>query len=183
MRQPHVAPGGDGRQDEPVALGRSGLGVGVAALLAELVALTAVARLGGLAAVPYLVLLPLGTAALLLFHFGSVVHLERDALVVVTRGRRQSYAWSDVLEVSWRHEGGWSGSGPVLRTRGGAYDQPGPNMPAQVAQLPIFGRRARRTAVVALRAATLRHGVPYSEHLERDIAFGRRRPRLPSDDG
>lgn len=140
MGQPDVVRGG-GRDPEPVVLGRSGVTVGVAALLAELLVIIVAARLGGLAAAAYPLLLALGTAALLVVHFGSLVRLEDDALVVVTRGRRRRYAWSDALEVSWRHEGGWGGSGPVLRTRGGAYDHPGPNMPAQVARLPIFGAR------------------------------------------
>lgn len=51
--------------------------------------------------------------------------------------------------------------------RGGPYDQPGPNIPAQVAHLPIFGCAAQRAANAALRAAAQQHGVRFSDAMER----------------
>ena len=109
---------------------------------------------------------------------GEVLVLTGDAMVVHSRGRQVSYAWLDVLEVSWRAGGLGSRPGPVLRVRGGTFAQPGPNFPGQVAHLSVFGRRAGAHARARLRQAAEAHGVPYTEDLERVLAKGRR-ARLP----
>ena len=168
-----------GPEAEVVVLGRAGDGLGVALAAIGTLGIVLAVAYGLVAAVAYPLLLVGGSAYGLVVRYGSVVRLEEHDLVVVQRGREVRYPWADVLEVSWRQDRG--GSGPVLRTRGGAYDSPGPNLPEQVAQLPVYGRRAQAAAVAALRAACERHGVRYDGEMERDIALGRRRPRLPSD--
>lgn len=115
-------------------------------------------------------------------HRLDTVRLEPEAVVVVTRGGETAYAWADVLEVSWQGPS-WpsAGGGPVLRLRGGPFDTPGPNAPAQVAHLPIFGRAASRHAVGLLQGAAAAHQVPYTEKLVELINSGKRMPRLPSE--
>jgi hypothetical protein len=97
---------------------------------------------------------------------------------------RRRYAWSDVLEVSWI--GGTrlmsaSLSGPMLRTRGGAYDEPGPNHPARVGSIPIYGRPANEEAAELLRVAAEQHGIPFTPDQTRLVNTGKRPGRQPTD--
>ncbi|GAB3458713.1 hypothetical protein AB1207_09400 [Kineococcus endophyticus] len=84
--------------------------------------------------------------------------------------------------MSWT-SGTWPnlGSGPVLRVKGGPYDDPGPNVPAQVAQLALFGRRDTRRAARALAQAAADHGVPFTPGLVELVNSGKRSPRLPGE--
>ncbi|NAZ74338.1 hypothetical protein GTQ99_02715 [Kineococcus sp. T13] len=118
----------------------------------------------------------------LLRHRLDTVRLEDGAIVVLTRRGRTTYAWADVLEVSWR-AASWpyAGGGPVLRIRGGPFDEPGPNAPAQIAHLPVFGRSASQEAVGSLQQAAKAHGVPYTPKLMELIGTGKRMPRLPGE--
>ncbi|MEZ0494356.1 hypothetical protein AB2L28_19135 [Kineococcus sp. TBRC 1896] len=115
-------------------------------------------------------------------HRGDVVVLAPDALVVRNRDGEHRFAWDDVLEVSWS-SGSWPalGGGPVLRTRGGPYDEPGPNSPAQVAQLALFGRRGTRRAARAVADVAAQHGVPFTPGLLDLVQRGKRSPRLPGE--
>lgn len=115
-------------------------------------------------------------------HRADVVELAPDALVVRTRDGERRFAWEDVLEVSWT-SGAWPnvGSGPVLRIKGGPYDAPGPNSPAQVAQLALFGRRDTRRAAKALADAAADQGVPFTPGLVELVNSGKRSPRLPGE--
>ena len=124
-----------------VVIGRAGVRTGYAMLLGG-IALIALAVTHGLSGtlLYYLVLLTGATAWQLFVRGGEQVLLEPDALVVVKAGRHRRYAWSDVLEMAWRKHGTlWVGPGPVVRVRGGPFDEPGPNLPAQIASLPVFG--------------------------------------------
>lgn len=115
-------------------------------------------------------------------HRLDTVRLEERAIVVVTRRGEKTYAWADVLEVSWQGSSWpYTGSGPVLRLRGGPFDTPGPNAPAQIAHLPVFGAVASRQAVDLLRAAATAHQVPYTAKLMELINTGKRMPRLPGE--
>ncbi|MBB2903099.1 hypothetical protein FHR75_003941 [Kineococcus radiotolerans] len=114
-------------------------------------------------------------------HRLDTVRLEEEVIVVVTRRGEKTYAWADVLEVSWQGSWPYAGSGPVLRLRGGPFDTPGPNAPAQIAHLPIFGRAASRQAVDLLRRAAAAHQVPYTAKLIELINTGKRMPRLPGE--
>ncbi|WP_432511808.1 hypothetical protein [Kineococcus sp. SYSU DK001] len=167
-------------------LGPGGLrpGLGVAGLLAAAAAAAAwwaPAGPGGFL-VGYLALGAAVTAWTVVRHRGDRVRLEDDAVVVVHRGTSTAYPWAEVLEASWSRAS-WPlpGSGPVLRVRGGAYDEPGPNSPAQVASLPLFGRRAGTRARRDFEAAALAHGVPFTPGLVELIGSGRRGPRLPGE--
>jgi hypothetical protein len=163
-----------------VVLGRSGVRTGCVLLAVGVSLVVLFVGAGLVAALTYPVLITGATAWQLLVRGGDTVRLEADALVVVSGRRRTCYAWSDVLEVAWRRHGDfWVGPGPVVRVRGGPYDQPGPNFPSQVASLPVFGHRAGAAAEAALAAAARRHGVRFDPDMERDIATGRRRPQDP----
>ncbi|MGI4893919.1 MAG: hypothetical protein ACRYF3_02265 [Janthinobacterium lividum] len=65
--------------------------------------------------------------------------------------------------------------------RGGPFDTPGPNSPGQIAQLPVFGRRASRDAVRRVQEAAAVHAVPYTAGLIELINSGKRMPRLPGE--
>jgi len=129
-----------------------------------------------------LVLAAAGVLYAVLRHRLDTVRLEEDEVVVLTRRGRTVYSWDDVLEVSWQASSWpYTGSGPVLRLRGGPFDEPGPNAPGQVAHLPIFGRVASRQAVSHLEDAASAHGVPYTAKLIELINTGKRMPRLPGE--
>ncbi|WP_380170042.1 hypothetical protein ACFEMC_13110 [Kineococcus sp. DHX-1] len=117
----------------------------------------------------------------LLRHRGDTVTLTESSIVVRSRGGETSWAWGDVLEVSWS-TGTWPSpaTGPVLRVKGGAYDDPGPNVPAQVASLALFGR-AQRDAAAALRTVAEQRGVPFTPGLVELVNSGKRSPRLPGE--
>jgi len=72
-------------------------------------------------------------------------------------------------------------SGPVLRVRGGPWDEPGPNLPGRVASLLLFGRSANEEAARQLADSAKRHGVPFTPGLLKVINTGQRRPRLPGE--
>ncbi|PRY11803.1 hypothetical protein [Kineococcus rhizosphaerae] len=115
-------------------------------------------------------------------HRGDVVRLTAEAVVVESRGSTTTYPWSQVLEASWGPTT-WraSGSGPVLRVKGGAFDEPGPNTPVQVAALPLFGRGAERNAVRTFREFAEAKGVVFTPKLVELLAQGERRSRLPGE--
>jgi Zn-dependent protease with chaperone function len=165
---------------ETVVLGRRHRGLGL--LLAGLELFLAL----GLPGAPNLFLLGLAALTIvgLVMHFRTVVRLEPAALVVVSAKGTRCYGWSDLLEASWVGGAGsmnaWSG--PVLRVRGGAYDEPGPNLPSRVASLLIFGRKANNEAARQVADAARQHGVPYTPDLLKLINSGRRRPRLPGEE-
>ncbi len=171
----------DGRDaDRGVVIGRSGVLTGYVLLLVEVAFIAFAATSGLSAALGYPMLMTGATAWLLFVRGGDEVRLAADALVVKSRGQQIRYVWSEVLEVAWRKQGTFLvGPGPVLRVSGGAFDEPGPNMPAQVASLAIFSRRANAAAEDALRSAACRRGVRFDPNMERDIALGKRRPQDP----
>lgn len=110
------------------------------------------------------------------------VHFGDDALVVTTRAGVERYAWDDVLELSWSPtDFPRTGSGPVVRVRGGSFDVPGPTAPLQIAALPIWGRHRRAQAREQVRRAAAQHGIPFTDGLVQLIASGRRSPRLPGE--
>lgn len=112
----------------------------------------------------------------------DAVRFDDDALVVVTRAGEEAYAWADVLEVSWSPlDFPRTGSGPVLRVRGGSFDVPGPTAPLQVAAVPLWGRHRRAAAREQVRRAAARHGIPYTEGLVQLIGSGKRLARLPGE--
>jgi hypothetical protein len=115
-------------------------------------------------------------------HRGDTVTLMDEAVVVRSRGAQTVWPWEQVLEVSWS-SATWpySGSGPVLRVKGGAYDDPGPNVPAQVASLPLFGAREQQAAVRAFRSVAEERGLVFTPGLVDLITSGKRRPRLPGE--
>lgn len=161
--------------EETVVIGRRHWAIGLLVLSLELALAVGFGDL-------FLLGLALATAGLLV-HFRTVVRLEGDALVVVsTRGTRR-YPWSEILEVSWMPGSGFMNawSGPVLRVKGGAWDEPGPNLPGRVASLLLFGRSANKEAADQLADTAGRHGVPYTADLLKLINSGRRRPRLPGE--
>ena len=163
-----------------VVIGRSGVRTGYVLLFVGVAFIAFAATAGFVGALGYPVLVTGATAWQLFVRGGDEVRLETDALVVKSGRRYTRYAWHEVLELAWRKHGSFFvGPGPVLRVRGGAFDEPGPNLPAQVASLAIFGRRGNQAAEEALRTAAERHGVRFDPHMERDIALGRRRPQDP----
>jgi hypothetical protein len=169
--------------DDAVALGAAGLRTG--ALVALSLALLAGAVVWLTREPSILVLYPafgaLWIAGVLLTRRRDTVVLCEDALVVRSRGSERRYPWGDVLELSWRGAT-WPyfGGGPLARVRGGPWDVPGPNAPAVLATLAVFGQRGRDAAVAALRAAAERHGVPYTDDLAWREGTGRRpRPGGP----
>lgn len=166
--------------DREVVLGRAGVRTGYALMVFGL-ALTPLLVAAGSVVAVYSFGLAAATAWQLFARGGEQVALTSDGLVVSGGGRvRARYAWADVLEVSWRRHGSfWVGPGPVLRVTGGPFDEPGPNMPAQVASLPVFGHRAGAAAEASLRSAVQARGIRFDPDMERDIATGRRRPQDP----
>lgn len=115
-------------------------------------------------------------------HRLDTVRLGPGSMVVVSGDGETAYPWEDVLEVSWSTTAWpYGGSGPVLRLRGGPYEVPGPNAPAQVAQLPVFGRAAVQDAVRSLEEASRARGIPYTPKLLELINSGKRMPRLPGE--
>lgn len=114
-------------------------------------------------------------------HRADTVTVTDSSIVVRSPGGETTWAWRDVLEVSWS-TGTWPspGTGPVLRVKGGAYDDPGPNVPTQIASLALFGR-AQREAVAALRERAEAHGVPFTPGLVELVNSGKRSPRLPGE--
>lgn len=174
-----------GDEAEATVLGGSGTKAGVAVLAAQLLLVVVLVALdrASVGAVLVLLLPAVALAWTLLFKSRDVVRLEPDALVVdPARGEPRRYAWEDILEVSWRPAPRLgSMCGPVLRIRGGAYDAPGPNFPAPVAALSIFGAGAQREAVEALRKAARKHDVPHDDDMQVDISRGKRSPRLPDE--
>ncbi|NAZ83693.1 hypothetical protein GTR02_17920 [Kineococcus sp. R8] len=173
-------------QEEAPTLGARGTrrGLALAGLLLGLLALDVWWR--GERVAPVLVAY-VGAAAVCIVHTVvrhrlDTVRLERESIVVLTRAGERAYAWADVLEVSWSTPSrSFGGSGPVLRLRGGPFDVPGPNAPAQVAHLPVFGRRATQEAVALLRRVTESHGLTYTPGLVELIDTGKRMPRLPGE--
>ena len=163
-------------------LGRRGWLVGLLVLCVELAAASVPLLVGGSLAL-YPLLLAVATGVGLIVHCRNAVRLEPDALVVVSTGASRRYPWADVLEASWTRGTGFMGawSGPVLRVRGGPYDEPGPNLPGQVASLVLFGRRANEEAERHLAEAATSHGVAYTPDLVKLINTGQRRPRLPGE--
>lgn len=164
----------------PVVLGIAGRRAGYRLLTAGALMIVVGVWFRAYSLLPGALFFTVPTAWLLLVRSGDVVRLQDDALVVFTAGRERRYPWSDVLEISWARP--VVGPGPMLRVRGGPYDQPGPNIPAQVARLPIFGRGAQRAANAALGAAAQQQGIRFSDTMERNIATDKRRPRLPGED-
>ncbi len=165
--------------EETVVIGRRHWAIGLLMLSLELALAVGFGGFPNL----FLLFLALLTAGGLLVHFRTVVRLEGDALVVVsTRGNRR-YPWSEILEVSWMAGSGFMNawSGPVLRVKGGAWDEPGPNLPGRVASLLLFGRSANKEAADQLADTARRHGLPYTADLLKLINSGRRRPRLPGE--
>lgn len=164
---------------EKVVLGRRGWGFGLLLAGVEL------AFAFGVPGPPDLFLLFLSvlTIAGLVAHFRTVVQLEPGTLVVVSPRGTRNYPWPDILEASWVRGAGFMGawSGPVLRVSGGAYDEPGPNLPGRVASVLIFGRKANEEAAQHVADAARRHGVPYTPDLLKLINSGRRRPQLPGE--
>jgi len=115
-------------------------------------------------------------------HRLDTVRLEEEAVVVVTKQGETVYPWADVLEVSWQGSTWpYTGSGPVLRLRGGPFDVPGPNAPGQIARLPVFGGAASGRATAALESVCAARGVPYTPKLMELISTGKRMPRLPGE--
>jgi hypothetical protein len=164
---------------ETIVIGRRRWAIGLVVLGVEL-------ALGlGLPGSPNLFTLFLAvlTAGGLVAHFRTVVRLETDALVVVSTRGTKRYLWPEILETSWIGGTGlmdaWSG--PVLRVRGGAWDEPGPNLPSRVASLLLFGRSANEEAARQLADSARRHGVPFTPGLLKLINTGQRRPRLPGE--
>ncbi|WP_380157756.1 hypothetical protein [Kineococcus sp. R86509] len=175
-------------EEEPVVLGAVGIR---RAVVTAVGALVVVGVLGwwnpwGVAGVVgyvggYVVLAALCVVWSVLVHRADRVRLEAEAVVVVRRSGETSYPWAEVLEVSWSTTTWpYAGSGPVLRLRGGAYDTPGPNAPAQIASLPVFGRGAAESVALLRRAAEV-HGVTYTPKLLELITTGKRSPRLPGE--
>lgn len=163
-------------------LGRRGLRGALLLLAAEIAFIVALRLLfhWRVDAVSLFWLLP--TAIGVAVHYRTVIRLEPDALVIVSSRRTQRFLWSDVLETSWfRGSGMWQWSGPVIRVRGGAYDEPGPNVPAQVGSVLLLSRRANKEAADQLAEAAERQGVPFTPNLQQLINSGKRRPRLPGE--
>ncbi|WP_380171972.1 hypothetical protein ACFEMC_22205 [Kineococcus sp. DHX-1] len=97
-------------------------------------------------------------------------------------GVEKHYPWADVLELSWSAPH-WlmSGSGPVARVRGNAYDTPGPTSPAQLAAVLLAGHDHRLWGRKQVRRAAARHGIPFTDDLVTLVGSGRRPARLPGE--
>ena len=87
------------------------------------------------------------------FYGRNAILADDEGLIVVTRGRaRRSFAWSEVSSASWAEEMFWFSPGPsiagrlVVAPRGGRWDTPGPNSPAEVGRVFLVLPRHRREA-------------------------------------
>lgn len=167
---------------DSAVIGRRGWPLGLAIFIGEMVLALSPMRDGGSPSVFWL-LIAAGTGVGLVAHYRTVVRLETDAMAVVSPRRTRRYAWEDILETSWERGSGFLGawSGPVLRLRGGPWDEPGPNLPSRVASLVLLGKKANREAADRLADAAAQHGVTFTPDLVRLINTGRRRPQLPGD--
>lgn len=127
------------------------------------------------------VVFAIATAVCLYLHHRTIIRLEDDALVVVSVRGTKRFAWKDILEVSWVRGSSFVGSGPVLRVKGGPYEEPGPNLPAKVGSVLLFSKRSNREAAEVLAGAAASHGIPFTADLQRLINQGKRRPRLSGE--
>lgn len=114
---------------------------------------------------------------------GDEVDFTADALVVRFRtGRERRFPWEDVLELSWSSPLlSTTGSGPVARVRGNAFDSPGPTSPTRLAAVLLVGQENRRWGREQVRRAAARHRIPFSDDLIADADSGRRKARLPGE--
>jgi hypothetical protein len=107
------------------------------------------------------------------------VSLTEAGMTVRKRDGERFFAADDILEATWG-TAGLLQTGPVLRTvTGSSIAGPTPTFPAAVAALFLPARDQRATFT----SWCEQHDIPYSAHLQRDIARGRRRARLPGDAG
>jgi len=114
---------------------------------------------------------------------GDQVDFTPDALVVRSRtGQEKRYLWPDVLELSWSSPH-WAntGSGPVARVRGSAFDTPGPTTPAQLGVVLLVGHDHRAWGRQRVRRVAALHDIPFSDDLITMINIGRRPARLPGE--
>lgn len=126
--------------------------------------------------------LAVATAFSVAIHYRTVVRIESDALAIISARGARRIPWSEVLELSWFSSTGASrASGPVVRVRGGPYDEPRPNLPAQVGSVLLMNRRTNREAAHLLSIAAEEHGIPFTPNLLQLISSGKRRPRLPGE--
>ena len=114
---------------------------------------------------------------------GDQIDFTDEALVARFRnGREKHYPWSDVLELSWSSPH-WAntGSGPVARVRGSAFDSPGPTSPTQLGAVLLAGHENRLWGRQQVRRAAAAHGIPFTDDLITAINSGRRKARLPGE--
>jgi hypothetical protein len=140
---------------------------------AVLCAATVVAR--SLGSDAWILGLSAAAALVLAVRRGTVVHLTADAIVVDSKGKQRVFPWNTILEASWAYQS-YGHYGPLLRVRGGAFDEPGPVMPAVVGSIFL----PPKSAAQAFAAACAAHGVPYTPNLVRVLQQGRS-PRLATD--
>ncbi|MFI7586745.1 hypothetical protein ACIB24_06680 [Spongisporangium articulatum] len=103
--------------------------------------------------------------AVVVHRFDVVVIDDRGITVERTRDP-VTYAWADILEVGWAGSGaGWPmiAAGLMIRPKGGRFAIPGPNAPARIGPLAVFGRAAHRNARAVLRAECRGRGVPFED--------------------
>lgn len=163
-------PEGTGSSSERAPVTRIGrdhswIGVALVGICVAFAIVTAALReLEALSATIYAVTISLSGAYVIVAHRHQTVMIDDRGLTVETARGDTTYLWADLLEVAWvgsllpNH-----GPGLVVRLRGGPWDIPGPNVPAQVATLPVFGREGHRRAKEALRQACHKHGVLFAE--------------------
>ncbi|MEV4346406.1 hypothetical protein AB0J83_18210 [Actinoplanes sp. NPDC049596] len=85
----------------------------------------------------------------------AVLADDQGILIRNRRGLRRSYDWSQIERMGWVSAPGW-GATLTVYPRGGPYDVPGPNSPAEVAG--IWPKR-RSTTPDPLPGLRDRHGI------------------------
>jgi hypothetical protein len=114
---------------------------------------------------------------------GDQIDFTDEALVVRFRNSQERrYPWSDVMELSWSSPH-WAntGSGPVARVRGSAFDTPGPTSPAQLGAVLLAGHENRLWGRQQVQRAAAAHGIPFTDDLITVINSGQRKARLPGE--
>lgn len=181
-RDPADSTGPDGLPPEDLTARGARRWLVPVALLVVVAVLGLVPRWSG-SLVPLWALVLAAVTVLRLRTGGDEVHFTDDALVVRPRtGVEKRYPWADVLELSWSAPH-WlmSGSGPVARIRGSAYDTPGPTSPGQLAAVLLAGHDDRLWGRQQVRRAAARHGIPFTDDLVNLVSSGRRPARLPGE--
>ncbi|GAB3457747.1 hypothetical protein AB1207_17170 [Kineococcus endophyticus] len=181
-RDPADSTGPDGLPPEDLTARGARRWLVPVALLVVVAVLGLVPRWSG-SLVPLWALVLAAVTVLRLRTGGDEVHFTDDALVVRPRtGVEKRYPWADVLELSWSAPH-WlmSGSGPVARISGSAYDTPGPTSPGQLAAVLLAGHDDRLWGRRQVRRVAARHGIPFTDDLVNLVSSGRRPARLPGE--